>query len=93
VSEINLRELSDENVELAIHSLVEQMVGCLVDDIDNVKIVPTTGSRTTVINITVNKSDVGKVIGKQGRIISAMRTICENIASKFKKRVDIHVID
>ena len=78
---------------LTVTQLVEEVVKCLVDDPTGVKIEEKSGERTTVINIEVKKEDVGKIIGKSGRIITAMRTICENIAAKNDKRVNIHIID
>lgn len=78
---------------LSITELVREIVQCLVDNPEDVDIEERSGARTTVINITVPKEDVGKIIGKEGRIITAIRTISENIAAKYEKRVNIHIID
>lgn len=78
---------------LTIPELVREVVQCLVDKPEEVDIEERSGERTTVINITVPKDEVGKIIGKEGRIITAIRTISENIAAKYEKRVNIHIID
>ena len=78
---------------LTIPELVKQVVECLVDKPETVVIEEKSGERTTVINIIVPKEEVGKVIGREGKIITAIRTISENIAAKYQKRVNIHIID
>jgi len=78
---------------LSITDLVREVVQCLVDKPEQIQIDEITGDRTVVINITVPKDEVGKIIGRQGRIITAIRTIAENIAAKLGKRVSIHIID
>ncbi len=78
---------------LTITELVKEVVICLVDEPDKIQIEEKSGERTIVINITVPKEEVGKIIGREGRIITAIRTISENIAAKLQKRVNIHIID
>ena len=78
---------------LTISQLVLEIIKCLVDDLDNIEIKEEHGDRTIVLSINVSKSDVGKIIGKKGKIISAIRAICENIAAKNDQRINIHVID
>lgn len=78
---------------LSISELVREIIKCLVDDLDNIEIKEEHGDRTIVLSINVSKTDVGKIIGKKGKIISAIRAICENIAAKNDRRINIHVID
>ena len=78
---------------LEISALVKEIIRCLVDNLEKIDIKEEHGDRTVVLNISVAKEDVGKVIGKQGKIISSIRNICENIAAKNEKRINIHVID
>lgn len=83
-----------QNTEIMpITQLVGEIVKCLIDNPSSIQIEETAGDRTIIIQIKVDKSDIGKVIGKSGRIISSMRTICENIAAKNDKRISIHIID
>lgn len=78
---------------MSITQLVGEVVKCLVDKPEEVTVEEKSGERTTVINIYASKEDVGKIIGKGGRLITALRVICENIATKNNKRVNIHIID
>jgi len=82
--------MSDTN---PITGLVTNIVGQLVDDPSKVEIEEKSGSRSTVLSIIVPKDEVGKIIGKDGKIITAIRTISENIAAKHDKRISIHIID
>lgn len=78
---------------LEISQLVREIVKCLIDKPEEINIKEEHGDRTIVLNISVAKEDVGKIIGKNGKIVSAIRSICENIAAKNQKRINIHVID
>lgn len=78
---------------MTISEMIKNIVMCIVDDPDAVNIEETSGDRSTVINIRIAKPDVGKIIGREGKTIMAIRTISENIATKNKKRVTVNVID
>jgi len=78
---------------LEIPQLVREIITCLVDRPEEVEIETKSGARTTVISIIVPKDEVGKIIGKEGKLITSIRNICENIASKNNKRINIHIID
>jgi len=80
-------------MSITIVDLVKTIVQELVDEPDKIKIDEVSGDRTTVINILVPKTEVGKIIGKEGRVIVSLRILCENIAAKNGKRVNIHIID
>jgi len=66
----------------------------LVDFPDNVEVkeLETSGS-ICVYEITVDKLDVGKIIGKHGKTAQAIRTIINAVASKLKKRVVIEIME
>ena len=51
------------------------------------------GEQTTVIELKVDKSDLGKVIGKQGRTARALRTILNAASTKIKKRSVLEIIE
>jgi len=58
-----------------MRELVEHIAKALVDDVDSVKVNEVAGENVTVIELRVAQTDIGKVIGKQGRTAQAIRTI------------------
>lgn len=72
--------------------LVEVIVKALVDNPDEVTIEETQRDDSTVIVIKVAESDMGKVIGKQGRIAKALRTVVRAAAVKENKRVIVDIL-
>ena len=73
--------------------LVEYMVKALVDNPDQVEIREIEGEKSTILELKVNKEDIGKVIGKHGRIARAIRTIINASATKSGKRVVLEILD
>ncbi|MBT3583866.1 MAG: KH domain-containing protein [Halobacteriovoraceae bacterium] len=65
----------------------------LVDIPEDVKVNEIVGEQTTVIELKVDKSDLGKVIGKQGRTARALRTILNAASTKLKKRSVLEIIE
>ncbi len=74
-------------------SLVENMAKALVDNPDQVDVNEVSGERTTVFEIRVAESDLGKVIGKQGKTARAMRTILSAAGTKLGKRCVIEILE
>ena len=72
--------------------LVEVIVKALVDDPDGVVVTERQDGRTTVVEVKVTESDMGKVIGKQGRIAKAIRTVVKSAASKDDKKVIVEIL-
>ncbi|MGC8834418.1 MAG: KH domain-containing protein [Armatimonadota bacterium] len=72
--------------------LVEMLAKNLVDQPDKVDVREVEGTSTLTYEIMVAEDDVGKVIGKQGRIINAIRTIVKAAATKNGKKVYVEVI-
>lgn len=72
-------------------ALVEYIARNLVDEPDSVKVEAKQGEDCVVIELTVAKDDMGKVIGKQGRIAKAIRTVVRaaSVKSETKYTVDI----
>ena len=66
--------------------LIEYIAKALVDDPDGVSVSEVEGEIASVIELKVAKSDLGKVIGKQGRTARAMRTILSAASTKMNKR-------
>lgn len=72
--------------------LIELMVKGLVDKVEEVKINQITGEKTIIFEVQVNAQDIGKIIGKQGRNIKAIRTIANAAAKNYQKKIVIEVI-
>ncbi len=73
--------------------LVEYLVRSLVDYPDSVQVKIVEGKRSSILELTVLEKDIGKVIGKHGRIISAIRVILSACATKSNRRVILEIID
>jgi len=74
-------------------TLVEHMAKALVDNPDAVRVSVVEGEKTTVLELSVAKEDLGKVIGKQGRTAKAMRTILTAASTKNNKRSMLEIIE
>ncbi len=72
--------------------LVEYLAKSLVDNPDLVKVKEVEGSQSLIIELSVAPEDMGKVIGKQGRIAKAIRTVVKAAATKENKRVIVEII-
>ncbi|HJI81313.1 MAG TPA: KH domain-containing protein [Eggerthellaceae bacterium] len=76
-----------------IANLVESLVVPLVDDPDAVEITSTdTEDGATLVEISVADEDTGKVIGRQGRVIKAIRTLCRAAGSRNGAAVEVEII-
>ncbi len=73
--------------------LVEYMAKSLVDDPSGVTVNIIEGEKSTILELKVAENDIGKVIGKHGRIAKAMRTILSAAATKQDKRVVLEILD
>ena len=72
--------------------LVEVITKALVDSPEEVVVTERENKKTTVIEVRVAENDMGKVIGKQGRIAKAIRSVVKAASSKDNKRVDVEII-
>ena len=73
--------------------LVENVCRALVDNPDHVKVTQIDGEQTTILELRVHPSDLGKVIGKQGRTARAIRTILNASGMKQKRRYNLEIIE
>ncbi len=69
------------------------IISSLVDDVDAISINQVDSDKMTTFEVKVANGDMGKVIGKEGRIAKAIRTIMKSVASKENKKVSIEFID
>ena len=72
--------------------LVETIAKALVDNPDKVSVKEVFGDQTIVLELRVHADDMGKVIGKQGRIAKAIRAVVKAAASKEKKKVVVEIV-
>lgn len=72
--------------------LVEVIAKALVDNPDEVVVTQKEDGRNITIELHVASEDMGKVIGKQGRIAKAIRSVVKAASSKENKRVDVEII-
>jgi uncharacterized protein len=73
--------------------LIEQIAKALVDDPEQVSVRPIEGEQTTVFELRVAQSDLGKVIGKEGRIATSIRIIVSAAGMKLKKRFTLEILE
>ncbi|MCX5814035.1 MAG: KH domain-containing protein [Proteobacteria bacterium] len=76
-----------------LKELIEFIAKALVDNPDQVRVSEIEGEKTSVIELSVAKDDLGKVIGKQGRTARAMRTILSAASTKVRKRAVLEIIE
>ena len=76
-----------------MRELVEVIAKALVDNPDEVVVTERQEGRTTVVEVRVSEADMGKVIGKQGRIAKAIRSVVKAAAAKEDKKVIVDIMD
>ena len=81
------------NDEVSMKELVEFIAKALVDEVGRIEINEIAGNQTHIIELKVDKEDIGKVIGRQGRTADAIRTILNCAAAKLSKRYILQIID
>lgn len=72
--------------------LVEYIAKSLVDDPSQVSVTEIEGETSVILELRVAPEDMGRVIGKNGRVANAMRTLVRVIAAKQGKRVQLEII-
>lgn len=73
--------------------LLLYMAKNLVEDPDSVTVTETTGEDGTVLELHVAPGDMGKVIGRQGRIAKEIRTIVKTVAQRTGEKVTVEIVD
>ncbi len=76
-----------------LKELLEVMIRALVDLPEEVKVSEIVGEQTTVFELVVAKSDLGKVIGKEGKTAKSLRTILTGASTKLRKRSVLEIIE
>ena len=75
-----------------MRELVEFLTESLVEDPDAVQVEEVPSGRVTVYEVTVAEDDVGKIIGRQGKVIRAIRTLVKAAATRQGTRVDVDIV-
>ncbi len=75
-----------------MRELVEYLTKSLVSDPDAVQVEEVDAGRVTVYEVTVAEDDVGKIIGRQGKVIRSIRTVVKAAATRAGSRVDVDVV-
>ena len=73
--------------------LISYIAKALVDQPEDVSVEEIVGNNTNVLELSVAKSDMGKVIGKQGRNAQAIRTILSAASGKARKRYVLEILE
>jgi predicted RNA-binding protein YlqC (UPF0109 family) len=77
----------------AMKELIETIAKALVDHPEQVSVNVLEGNQATVLELNVAKTDMGKIIGKQGRTANAIRTILGATSAKLKKRTVLEIVE
>jgi predicted RNA-binding protein YlqC (UPF0109 family) len=75
-----------------LKELVEIIVKNIVDNPTNVEVTKVEGTRSIILEIDVAEEDMGKVIGRQGKVAKAIRTVVKAAAAKEGKRVIVEIL-
>ena len=79
--------------EVDMKDLLEYLAKALVDNPDRVEVTSVEGEKSIILQLRVDPEDVGKVIGKKGRIAQAMRTLIKASATKEGRNAIVEIID
>ncbi len=72
--------------------LLEYIAKSLVDSPDDVSVTETDGGQTVVLELRVNEDDMGKVIGKQGRIAKSIRSVIKAASARSGKKYIVEIV-
>ena len=73
--------------------ILEIVIKNLVDNKEEISITENTNAKSICYEVKVAKSDMGKIIGKQGKMAKAIRTVLKAIGTKEQKKVNVEFID
>ncbi len=83
----------EEGRDADMKGLLEYLARALVDNPDGVEVTTVEGERSIILQLRVHPDDVGKVIGKNGRIAQAMRTLIKASATREGRNAIVEIID
>ena len=84
--------MSNPKDETLKHYVTELLHG-LVDDTAELSVSPVSGEASVIMEVKISKPDMGRVIGKNGRTIAALRVVVEAAAGKLGRRCQVTLIE
>ena len=72
--------------------ILETIILNLVDDKDSVEVKQIDGEKSTTFEVRVAEKDMGRIIGKQGRLAKSIRTLIKSVATREHKKVSVEFI-
>jgi len=85
--------MPDQDTGANMRALIDEIAKVLVDEPEQVEVSTVERDDSTVIRLKVAPSDIGKVIGKQGRTARSMRTILGAASMKYRRRFTLDIIE
>ncbi len=73
--------------------LLEYIVRLLVDHPDDVRVTEVDGEKTVIFELRCHGDDIGKVIGKSGKTVGAIRTLLSTVAARDNRRAMLEVVE
>ena len=86
-------DIPEKEDRIDMKELIEAIAKALVDLPDEVKVTEIRGEQSTILELRVDPTDLGKVIGKEGRMARSLRTITEAAGMKLKRRYTFEIIE
>ena len=87
------RRVNEGGGRMYTKEMVEYLAKALVDHPDEVNVTQVEGDKSIILELRVEPSDMGKVIGRRGRVAQAIRTIAKAAAVRDKKMVHVEIVD
>jgi uncharacterized protein len=84
--------LQEDQVVILLQELTRQMARAVVSHPDRVRVETAVGAAMTILELSVDPKDMGRIIGKEGRVANAMRTLLRASAAKMNKRVTLEIV-
>jgi len=84
---------TDKSIGADLALMIEVIAKTLVDQPDQVTVTEVPGENTTVLELRVAKTDIGKIIGKEGKTAKSIRTILTGGSMKLKRRTVLEIIE
>ncbi|MDD3154326.1 MAG: KH domain-containing protein [Victivallaceae bacterium] len=76
-----------------LEGFVDYVVRALVDDPSSIRVYSEEGAEASTIKIECKKEDIGKIVGKRGKTIMAIRSLVSGAAGRMRRRVSVEVVE